>query len=103
MELFLEKGADVDTQDEWGRTPLYSAARLGEQSIVECLIDAGADLEATMDYEGLKSTASDIAKEEGHMAVFNLLQKAREQRKTLPTPDLTQSQNLLDGSNSPAD
>ena len=55
-----------------------------------------------MIYQGLKSTASDIAKKEGHMDVFELLQKAREQRKTLPTRDLAQSQNLVDESNSPA-
>ena len=70
---------------------------------MQLLIDAGADLEAKMSYKDLQLTASDMAKEMGHMDVFELLQKAREQRQTLPIRHLTQSQNLVDESNSPSD
>ena len=102
VELLLENGADVDARYAEA-TALQGAAKLGSISTVQLLIDAGADLEAKVNYKGLQSTASDIAKEEGRMDVFELLQTARKQRKTLLTQDLTQSQNLVDESNSPAD
>ena len=96
--ILLRSGANLEGRTRDGATPLIRAARFGKQHIVQFLIDAGADLEAEMSYQGLKSTASDIAKKEGHMDVFELLQTAREQRKTLPTRDLAQSQNLVDES-----
>ena len=103
FEILLRSGANLEgrTPERDGATPLIRAARFGKKHIVQFLIDAGADLEAEMSYKGLKSTASDIAKKYGHMAVFELLQEAIEQRKTLPTRNLTQSQNPVDKSNSP--
>ena len=103
FEILRRSGANLDDRTPDGATPLIRAASLGQKHIVQFLIDAGADLEAEMSYEGLKSTASDVAKKHGHMAVFELLQEAMEQRKTLPAQNLTQSQNLVDESNSPAD
>ena len=105
FEVLLRSGANLEgrTPECDGATPLIRAARFGKKHIVQFLIDTGADLEAEMSYQGLKSTASDIAKKEGHMDVFELLQTAREQRATLPIRNLIQSQNLVAESNSPAD
>ena len=102
FEILLRHGADVDARRDDGATALYMAACLGFKSKVQLLINA-ANLEATTEYNGLQFTASDIAKEIGDVAVFELLQEAREQRKTLPIRHLSQSHNLLDESNSPAD
>ena len=103
FEILLRYGADVDARRHDGSTALHMAADWGKESKVQLLIDARADLEAKMNYDGLQFTAADIAKERGHTAMFELLQEAREQRKTLPTRNLTQSQNLVNESNSPAD
>ena len=104
LELLLRYGANVNARRRYdGATALHAAAKWGKKSNVQLLIDAGADLEAKKSYKNLQLTASDIAKEKGHMDIFELLQKAREQRKTLPTRHLTQSQNPVDESNSPAD
>ena len=102
MELLLKKGADINVGDCDGETPLHLAASEGHQSVVELLLEEGANLEVEVEYGGLKSTASDLAKKYGHTAVFELLQEAREQRRTLPTRNLTQSQNLVDESNNTA-
>ena len=103
FEILLRSGANLEGRTPDGATPLIRAAKFGKKHIVQFLIDAGADLEAEMSYQGLKSTASDVAKKHGHMAVFRLLQEAIEQRKKLPTQNLTQSQNPVAESDSPAD
>ena len=104
LEFLLRHGADVDARRRYdGATALHVAAMWGQKSNVQLLIDAGADLEAKASYEDRQLTASGIAKEKGHMDVFEILQKAQEQRKTPPIRNLTQSQNLVDESNSPVD
>jgi ankyrin repeat protein len=42
----IADGADVDQQDQLGRTPLHHAAEAGARSVVPLLIAAGADIEA---------------------------------------------------------
>ena len=48
----LEQGADIDLQDNRGRTALHIAAERGHAAIVELLLDAGAD-NGQRDTEGL--------------------------------------------------
>ena len=43
VEKLLEAGADVDQADQYGSTPLSTAAMYGHNSIVERLLEAGAD------------------------------------------------------------
>ena len=104
LEFLLRHGADVDARRRCdGATALHVAAKWGQKSNVQLLIDAGAELEAKASYEDRQLTASGIAKAKGHMDVLGILQKAQEQRKTPPIQNLTQSQNLPDESNSPID
>ncbi|GHS93191.1 hypothetical protein AGMMS49949_06200 [Alphaproteobacteria bacterium] len=46
-EKLLKKGANVDTKDENGRTPLHLAALCGDKEAVEFLLAHGADVHAT--------------------------------------------------------
>lgn len=46
VKMLVESGEDVNWADSYGITPLMGAANLGDASIVEYLIDKGADLGA---------------------------------------------------------
>ena len=46
VKLFVQLGADVNQADDYGITPLMVAANLGDTSIIQYLIDRGADLGA---------------------------------------------------------
>lgn len=43
-EYLLSRGADVDTQDSYGHTPLHEAVTEGNVDVVSTLIDHGADI-----------------------------------------------------------
>jgi hypothetical protein len=42
MQLLHDKGASVHVSDRWGRTPLHAAAALGNNEVVEWLLNHGA-------------------------------------------------------------
>ena len=46
MKLLLEKGADVESKDRYGRTPLSWAAGNGHEAVVKLLLEKGADVES---------------------------------------------------------
>jgi pectate lyase len=46
VRSFLEQGADINTKDELGWTPLYWAASTGRTEVAELLIAKGADIQA---------------------------------------------------------
>jgi ankyrin len=46
VKLFVELGADVNQADDYGITPLMVAGNMGEVSIIQFLVDKGADLGA---------------------------------------------------------
>ena len=46
VKLFVELGADVNAADDYGITPLMVAGNMGDVSIIQFLIDHGADLGA---------------------------------------------------------
>ncbi len=43
MEVLLDRGADVNAQNETGQTALIGAASLGDAELVNFLLDRGAD------------------------------------------------------------
>jgi ankyrin repeat protein len=45
VKTYIEKGADVNVQDQKQRTPLIFAASAGHTPVVEYLIEAGADVD----------------------------------------------------------
>lgn len=46
VKLFVELGADVNAADDYGITPLMVAGNMGDVSIIQFLVDHGADLGA---------------------------------------------------------
>jgi len=46
VKLFVALGADVNEADDYGITPLMVAANMGDATIIQYLVDAGADLGA---------------------------------------------------------
>ncbi|MBI3815083.1 MAG: ankyrin repeat domain-containing protein [Nitrospinae bacterium] len=73
--LLIEKGADVNAKDNYGRTPLYVAAWKGQVNFVTLLLKKGADpVIATK--EG--KTPLMIAKEGGNTTIAKILTEAEE-------------------------
>jgi cytohesin len=68
----LARGADVNTQDDEGLTPLHWAAKEGNQDIVKLLIAWGADVRVKS-RKGL--TPLDWAAEQGHQDIVALLKQ----------------------------
>lgn len=46
VERLLKRGADIETKDWWGYTPLHRAAEKGHDAVVELLLRSGANREA---------------------------------------------------------
>ncbi|KAL8637208.1 MAG: hypothetical protein Q9228_005501 [Teloschistes exilis] len=63
IKLLLEKGADVVTEDNWKRTPLFYAAYNGSTKFVKLLLQSGARLDSRT-IEG--NTPLGIAKSSNH-------------------------------------
>jgi ankyrin repeat protein len=71
LSYLLDKGFSVDTQDEYGRTPLHYALDLGNDSLLKYLMDHGADPKL-QDFDG-SSPLDEAAK--GSMA-YSILSKS---------------------------
>ena len=71
VKLLVENGADVNHQDDDGRTPLHWAARKGHLAIVEFLIDEGAGVDVRSLAKG--ETPLHKAATQGHVPVVRLL------------------------------
>ena len=52
VKLLLEKGAELETKYNNGRTPLSWAARNGHEAVVKLLLEKGAELETKDDRYG---------------------------------------------------
>jgi ankyrin repeat protein len=46
VTLLLEKGAELESKDNQGRTPLWWAAWIGHKELVTLLLENGAKLES---------------------------------------------------------
>jgi ankyrin repeat protein len=70
VKLLLEKGAEVDSTDAGGRTPLSWAARNGHEGVVKLLLEKGAEVDSK---ENGGRTPLWWAARNGHEAVVKLL------------------------------
>ena len=46
MKLLVEKGAELDSKDNDGQTPLSCAADSGHEAVVKLLVEKGAELDS---------------------------------------------------------
>ena len=71
VEQCILAGADPNTRDSWGWTPLHATAGFGQLGSVRVLVDAGADLDAQDSAFGF--TPLHAAVEQGQTEVVRLL------------------------------
>jgi ankyrin repeat protein len=67
----IKRGADVNTQDEFGRTPLYIAAKKGHRAVVRALTKQRADVNIPETQQ--HTTPVCVATQEGHLGVVRAL------------------------------
>ncbi|GEM_PF-3407594 len=72
VKFLISKGADIDSKDDLGSTPLFCAAESGSIEVVKFLILQGADINI-IDKEG--NTALRMAIKRNHKDIANLLRK----------------------------
>jgi ankyrin repeat protein len=72
LRLLLEHGADINVQNQDGKTPLHEALTYGALEVVRLLLKHGADVEAKDNYG---KTALQVAAEYGHNKVVELLRE----------------------------
>jgi ankyrin repeat protein len=77
VRLLLEKGAERDSKDNNGRTPLSRAAMMGHEAVVRLLLEKGAEPDSK-DSDG--QTPLSWATSRRHEAVVRLLKLASKSR-----------------------
>ena len=80
MRALFEAGADVNKAADDGETPLYVAAEVGHDAIVQVLIQAGADINMATD-DGSTPLSISMAPtaniaERDHAAIVQILRDA---------------------------
>lgn len=85
VKLLLAKGAEIDAQDEYGKTALMLAASSGNAAVVGALLDGGASVNL-IDNKGL--TALLYSLDDENMA-------HGEERKTLPARRMEAARRIL--------
>jgi ankyrin repeat protein len=68
----IDAGADVNAVQQDGVTPLHEAAAIGNLTLVQLLLARGADASAR---DAKRRSAADFAREGGHAAIVELLEK----------------------------
>jgi len=76
VAALISHGADVNTRDKGGQTPLMEASLEGHAKVVEALLDAGADKELKATGGGDKGkTALDMARSQNKGDVVAVLER----------------------------
>jgi ankyrin repeat protein len=76
VQFLLNKGANIDVQDEQGFTPLHIAIMKGNLEIVETLVESKADVNMP-DYYGYSPLHWALLKEDRKISTFLLYNKGR--------------------------
>ena len=72
VKQYLAAGADVDSKNVEGRTPLCRAVQYGKKDVIKLLIEEGADVNARMNFG---DTALDYANVSGGLGMSYEVQK----------------------------
>lgn len=78
MKLLIDKGADVNSRDSDGSTPLCHAAMQGDEAIAKLLIDKEADVNSE-DSAGFMPLYFAILK--NHQGIVEILERAGASRR----------------------
>ncbi|KAL7621867.1 hypothetical protein AAE478_007367 [Parahypoxylon ruwenzoriense] len=70
IRLLLNRGANIESLDQFGQTPMHTAAERGHAAIVQLLLDRGANIE-TKNKNG--ETPLSLAAKSGHATIVELL------------------------------
>ena len=73
VECLVNDGADVNDDDDKGKTPLYIALEKGHLSIVVYLINHGAVVNKATGWPNIGKTPLSIAEENGFTDIAELL------------------------------
>ncbi|MGB9365018.1 MAG: ankyrin repeat domain-containing protein [Xanthobacteraceae bacterium] len=104
VAALLNRGANVNTRDRFGETPLMKAAAAGNPAIVELLLRRGADLAARDARDFTAADAAAARKQAPIVALLakrGLLAKSERERAQAPTPVAEPSFVLVVGNNPP--
>ena len=71
--MLLQAGAEVDAADTDGATPLWKAASHGHADILTVLLEAGANVNASITLGNTKITALGFAKARGQTEIIKIL------------------------------
>lgn len=74
VATLFNKGADLNSMDDFERTPLMIASLKGHSEFVDSLIEAGADTYAEAKFG---QTALSFAAEQGHTAIVDAIKAAQ--------------------------
>jgi len=75
VQFLLMSGANVNGEDQYGRTPLIIASRYGRLKIVRMLIEYGANVKHSSKLNSWK-TALKVAEDKGHIDIAIMLRNA---------------------------
>jgi ankyrin repeat protein len=78
FEFLINKGVDIDSQDNYGTTALMFACGLGNEEFVRILLERGANTELVDNGDGYQVTAMDIARDMRKNGVIKLLEQNKE-------------------------
>jgi ankyrin repeat protein len=85
LDYFLSQGCKITDKDDFGNTPLHSAAQAGKIDLVSYLIEKGADVNAKND---LGDTPLKIAEDKGYISIIDIL-------KPKPTVEKLQAEGSI--------
>ena len=90
VKLLIDRGADVNTVDMYGRTPLHNACINSHLDMVQLLIDRGADVNVADRY-GV--TPLSLTFRYRHLHLLPILRQAYIQQQLITPPQLTSFPN----------
>ncbi|KVI09959.1 ankyrin repeat domain-containing protein 50-like [Cynara cardunculus var. scolymus] len=94
VKMLAGAGANVDAKRNDGWTALYRAAAKGDRRMVKVLIELGADPSITADNRN--PSAIDIARDEGHKEIVEILERGEEVLNAARRGDLMHLEFLLE-------
>ncbi len=74
MKPLIEKGADLDSKDDRGQSPLSKASEYGREAVVKLLLGRGMHLDSK---DSFGKTPVSKASENGHEAIVRLCSKKK--------------------------